>query len=203
LKSWSSRPPAPRHWPATALLLWLALAATPAAVAHASSSPFAERLGDTETTLIRTGQGTARYARFIPVYDAALYLEQGSGPAAFVDPGVAKRLDIVYRTSVKASDMVKAAERTLSRQHPRDTLARWREQIDTLHGAYRDVVAGDRYALLYQPGDGLQLEFNGKPVMRIAETEFAQLYLGIWLGDQPLSERLKRELTAARSDPSR
>ena len=65
-------------------------------------------------------------ARFIPVYDAALYIDQNAGSADPLDPAVAKRLDIVYRTSIKASDMITAAERTLTRQHPEASIARWR-----------------------------------------------------------------------------
>jgi hypothetical protein len=161
---------------------------------QASSTAFAAQLRDADTNLVRLGQGTARYARFIPVYDAALYIDQNAGSRDYLDPGIAKRLDIVYRTSIKASDMITAAEHALARQHSDATLARWRAEIDALHAAYRDVRSGDRYALVFQPGEGLWLEFNDKPVIHIAAAGFAQLYLGIWLGDPPLSERLKQAL---------
>lgn len=186
-----------------ALAAWLLCVASPGATVYASSTAFAAQLHDADTTLVRLGEGTAHYARFIPVYDAALYIDQDAGAEALFDPGVAKRLDIVYRTSIKASDMITAAERTLARQHPDATLARWRDEIDALHAAYRDVQSGDRYALVFQPGDGLWLEFNGEPVTRVPAAEFAQLYLGIWLGDQPLSERLKQALINHGGDKER
>lgn len=186
-----------------ALAAWLLGVASPGATVYASSTAFAAQLHDADTTLVRLGEGTAHYARFIPVYDAALYIDQDAGAEDLLDPGVAKRLDIVYRTSIKASDMITAAERTLARQHPDATLARWREEIDALHAAYRDVQSGDRYALVFQPGDGLWLEFNGEPVTRVPAAEFAQLYLGIWLGDQPLSERLKQALINHGGDKDR
>lgn len=192
-----------RAWLRAALAAWLLGVASPGATVYASSTAFAAQLHDADTTLVRLGEGTAHYARFIPVYDAALYIDQDAGAEDLLDPGVAKRLDIVYRTSIKASDMITAAERTLARQHSDATLARWREEIDALHAAYRDVQSGDRYALVFQPGDGLWLEFNGEPVTRVPAAEFAQLYLGIWLGDQPLSERLKQALINHGGDKER
>jgi hypothetical protein len=176
------------------LAFWLLAVAAPGPAVYASSTAFAAQLRDADTHLVRLGQGTAHYARFIPVYDAALYIDQDAGSQDYLDPGTAKRLDIVYRTSIKAGDMITAAERTLARQHSDATLARWRAEIDALHAAYRDVSSGDHYALVFQPGDGLRLEFNGKPVIHVAAAGFAQLYLGIWLGDPPLSERLKQAL---------
>lgn len=192
-----------RTWLSAALGLWLLGFIIPGSTVHASSTAFASQLRDADTTLVRLGQGTAHYARFIPVYDAALYIDQAASSEDLLDAGVAKRLDIVYRTSIKASDMVTAAERTLSRQHSEAVLARWRKEIDALHAAYRDVRSGDRYALVFQPDDGLWLEFNGTPVTRVAAAEFARLYLGIWLGDRPLSDRLKQALINHSGDTDR
>ncbi len=192
-----------RNWLRTALAVWLLGVGVPGPAVYASNTAFAAQLRDADTNLVRLGQGTAHYARFIPVYDAALYIDQNAGSADPLDPGVAKRLDIVYRTSIKASDMITAAERILARQHSDATLARWREELDALHAAYQDVNSGDRYALVFLPGNGLWLEFNGKPVTHVAATGFAQLYLGIWLGDPPLSERLKQALINHTGDTER
>ena len=195
MKSWHTVRSSTRNWLSTVLAFWLLSVAVPGPAVYASSTAFAAQLRDADTNLVRLGQGTAHYARFIPVYDAALYIDQDAGSQdSLFDPGIAKRLDIVYRTSVKARDMITAAERTLARQHSDATLARWRAEIDALHAAYRDVSSGDRYALVFQPGAGLWLEFNGKPVIHVAAAGFAQLYLGIWLGEPPLSERLKQAL---------
>ena len=203
MKSCHTLRSATRNWLRTALSVWLLVVGLPGPAVYASSTAFAAQLRDADINLVRLGQGTAHYARFIPVYDAALYIDQNAGSADPLDPAVAKRLDIVYRTSIKASDMITAAERTLARQHSDATLARWREELDALHAAYRDVNSGDRYALVFLPGDGLWLEFNGKPVTHVAATGFAQLYLGIWLGEPPLSERLKQALINPTGDNAR
>jgi len=188
------------HNPSTRLALALILAACLLCLLaprplQASSVEFAPRLDQADTTLVRLGQGTAHYARFVPIYDAALYLDAEADPQDVLNPHVAKRLDIVYRVPIKASDMVTAAEQILSRQHSEQVLARWQAQIDALHAAYRDVQRGDRYALVFRPRHGLWLEFNGERVAQIDGADFANLYLAIWLGDPPLSAPLKRALT--------
>lgn len=195
--------PTSRTWPGAALAAVLLCVAAAQSLAYASSPAFAPRVTDADTTLVRVGQGTARYARLIPVYDAALYMERDAQAADILDAGIAKRLDIVYRVSIKAEDMITAAEHILARQHPEDVLARWRRELDALHAAYRDVQSGDRYALVFQPREGLWLEFNGERITRIAAEEFAQLYFGIWLGDEPLSDRLKQDLISHSPDRGR
>jgi hypothetical protein len=150
-----------------------------------------------QETLAQIGQGTARYARIIPVYDAALYATPAVPAAQLLDPAAAKRLEIVYRVAIKAGDLVHAAERILARQHPQEWLARWRPQLDELHAGYRDVQQGDRYTLTYLPAQGLWLEFNGERIITLPDAEFASLYFGIWLGEKPLSEPLREQLVSA------
>ena len=178
-------------------LLNLCLVAVLGAVttAYATTGPErGQRLTAADNQLVRIGQGTARYAGFIPVYDAILYAQADVPADNILEPAVAKRLEIVYRVSLEADKMIMAAERTLARQHSEDQLARWRSEITTLHRSYRDVRSGDRYALVFDPSDGLRLEFNGQKLASVNSAEFAQLYFGIWLGNSPLSDRLRSAL---------
>jgi len=100
----------------------------------------------------------------------------------------------LYHRPIKAMLMVKAAQHVLERQHGTQTLERWQPSIDRLHAAYRDVAAGDRFALAMSPEHGLWLEFNGREVVRIDDPELGRLYFGIWLGDLPLSAKLRDAL---------
>jgi hypothetical protein len=185
---------AARTWLSPALAVCLLSAAGLPSTVQASRPALAVPAAAADMNLVRLGQGTARYARIIPVYDAVLYIEPGANAEDILDRDVAKRLDIVYRTSVKASHMITAAERILARQHPEHVLARWRNEIDALHACYSDAQRGDRYALVFRPGVGLRLERNGREITRIAAAEFAQLYFGIWFAQEPLSDSLKQAL---------
>ncbi len=144
--------------------------------------------------LALVGDGTARYARIIPVYDIALYAGAIPESGHLLDPGVPKRLDIIYRVPIRAGDLSRAAEKILSRQHPKDDLEHWWSRINALHDSYRDVQTGDRYTLSYLPQRGVWLEYNGERIISLQDDDFAALYFGIWLGDKPLSESLRLQL---------
>jgi hypothetical protein len=63
-----------------------------------------------------------------------------------------------------------------------------------------DVAAGDSYALTLIQGQVLVLERNGIEVLRLAEPELGRAYLDLWLGRDPLDERLRLSLLGSRSN---
>lgn len=144
------------------------------------------------------GYGTARYARVFRVYVAGLYGPRGVSPEALLDSDVPRRLEIEYLRSISADDINEATERMLERQLDPGTLAAVRERFDTFAALYEDVEQGDRYAFEYVPGQGATLYFNGRPVGTVEGEDFARAYLGIWIGEEPLSGSLKRELLGGR-----
>lgn len=163
----------------------------------AATSSFPERITLERHELQRLGQGTARYAGIIRVYDAALYAALPQGTADILDQRVPKRLEIVYLRKLEGKVLEQAALHTLERQHGGAALERWQSEIDSLHAAYRDVVPGDRFALAQTPERGLWLEFNGREVARVEAQAFAAVYFGIWLGERPLSDSLRDALLSA------
>lgn len=134
-----------------------------------------------------------RYLKVIKAYVAALYLPEGIPPQRVLGD-VPKRLEISYLVAIKGGDFGKGAEPVLRRNLAADELARLRSRIDRINAAYRDVKPGDRYAITYLPGRGTELTLNGAPLVTIEGADFAAAYFGIWLGKDPLDDRLKRDL---------
>ncbi len=174
-----------------AALLLLGVLIAPATQA---TTAFPEQITLESQQLQRIGFGSARYAGIVHVYDAALYAPLHNTAAGILDAATPKRLEILYHRPIEATLMVEAAQHVLERQHGTQTLERWQPSIDRLHAAYRDVAAGDRFALAMSPEHGLWLEFNGREVVRIDDPELGRLYFGIWLGDPPLSAKLRDAL---------
>ena len=87
--------------------------------------------------------------------------------------------------------MIKAATVTLERQQANAGL---NPEIARLHARFRDIRSGDRYALDFRPGRGLNLEINGQVVFNSPDAELAKAYLGIWLGPKGLSGSLRNTL---------
>ncbi|MSN24692.1 MAG: hypothetical protein GJV46_02365 [Geobacter sp.] len=138
-----------------------------------------------------------RYLKFIKAYVAALYLPEGVTPDKVLSD-VPKRLELHYLVSIKGPDFGKGAEPTLELNQTPAELARLRSRIDRINSIYRDVKAGDRYALTYLPGRGTELALNGTPLTVIEGADFAAAYFGIWLGKTAIDDKLKRDLLKGR-----
>jgi len=149
-----------------------------------------------ETTLVLNNVGLLRYRIFIKAYVAALYLGEGVRPEEVL-ADVPKRLEIHYFWSIAGPDFGKAAEKVLADNFPDSVIASLRSRLDRLHSLYENVKPGDRYALTYVPGVGMELALNGTPKGLIEGADFAAAYFAIWLGAQPLDASLKTQLLAA------
>ncbi|ROM58177.1 hypothetical protein BK648_05330 [Pseudomonas poae] len=128
------------------------------------------------------------------VYAAALYAPTGISARQAWDQQKDLRLTLYYFRDIDRSDVIKAATTTLERQQASTTLARLKPELEQLHGSFRDIRSGDRYALDFRPGRGLNLEINDTVVFSSRNAELAKVYLGIWLGEKGLSESLRNNL---------
>ena len=121
------------------------------------------------------------------VYAAALYAPAEMRAKLAWEQQKALRLELYYFRDIDRGDVIKAANTTLERQQAN---ARLRPEVDRLHARFRDIQKGDRYALDFRPGRGLNLEINGEVVFISPDDEMARAYLGIWLAPKGLSVEL-------------
>lgn len=149
------------------------------------------RAGD--SVLALRGYGLLRYMVFIKAYVAAFYLPESiRSEDALGD--VPKHLEIEYFHPITAQDFAKATSSSISRNVSLMTFQRLKPKIDEFNALYRDVKAGDRYALTYIPGKGTTLSWNSQPLGTVAGEDFAVGLFDIWLGPNPLDSDLKRLL---------
>jgi hypothetical protein len=134
-----------------------------------------------------------RYKVFFRGYVVGLYLPDGAEPAAALGD-VPKRLEFHYFWDIPGPEFGKAGERVLARNVDGPTMKALRDRLDRIDRAYRDVKAGDRYALTYLPGKGTELSLNGAPLLVVEGADFAAAYFSIWLGGKPIDDGLKKEL---------
>lgn len=125
------------------------------------------------------------------VYAAALYAPAGLGAKQAWDQQKALRLELYYFRDIDRSDVIKAATVTLERQQASERL---KPALEKLHAQFGNIQAGDRYALDYRPGRGLNLEINGRVAFSSGGDELAKAYLGIWLAPEGLSANLRSRL---------
>ncbi|CRL97625.1 MULTISPECIES: chalcone isomerase family protein [Pseudomonas] len=125
------------------------------------------------------------------VYAAALYSPADLSARQAWDQQKALRLVLYYFRNIDRADVIKAASATLERQQANAGL---NPEIARLHARFRDIRSGDRYALDFRPGRGLNLEINGQVVFSSSDDALARAYLGIWLAPEGLSDELRDKL---------
>ena len=128
------------------------------------------------------------------VYAAALYTPEDTGAKQAWSQQKSLRLALYYFRNIDRGDVIKAATTALERQQTAATLTRLKPELDQLHARFRDIRSGDRYALDFRPGRGLNLEINDQVVFSSRDDELARAYLGIWLAPKGLSDSLRNSL---------
>lgn len=160
------------------ILVIVALALAPLVVQARTTFPPTVDYNGNRLTL--RGQSLLRVGYIFKVYEAALYVAEGT-PTAQATDAVPKRLEISYLRSISAEDLVRAGDEALQTYaKPRDPDA-LRERIAEINTWYRDVRKGDRYTLVYDPSVGSTLYFNDEKLGTIPGEDFARDYWAIWL----------------------
>lgn len=124
--------------------------------------------------------------RLFSVFTGALF-QAGSNPGA-------RKLTFTYTRSIDAGTLVEQGMRVLRDAHREEEIDARRDLLETVNAAYRDVTRGDRYTFTVIPGRGTWLHFNSEEILFIDDADFGLWYLGIWLGENPMSTPLRNAL---------
>ncbi|CAN8140297.1 Chalcone isomerase domain-containing protein [uncultured Thiomicrorhabdus sp.] len=134
-------------------------------------------------------QSTATWL-FIDVYNAYLYAPRNTQARTVLDKQTPLKLRLCYLHEISKEEFVEAASKAL----PQSLDAPLKQAVKGLHQAYQKVQPNDCYQLSYSPQQGVILSLNDKPVYQSKTPGFKELYFGIWLGKEPLSESVKEDL---------
>jgi hypothetical protein len=71
-----------------------------------------------------------------------------------------------------------------------------RTRIDALLKAFssEELNIGDKFDILYNPGVGVQTYKNGKLKSTLAGLDFKEALFGIWISENSVSSKLKKEM---------
>lgn len=139
--------------------------------------------------LTQVGEGTARWGVF-KIYDAAFFTEANLTVQQALADNTPARLELCYARALSVENFIEGAKLGL----PPVISVELEQAVQRLHAAYQPVKQGDCYHLDYQPGQGTRLLLNGQTLVQITTPGFKALYFGIWLGERPLAQGLKRDL---------
>ena len=133
------------------------------------------------------------YAIALYVADAALAgpLKGKSAPALAHElcwADFPKEIHLHLVRDVSASQMQEAIRDALEKAD--------KARTDQFVSYFSDIKTGEEYVLRWAPGGILETIAKGTPRPPIADKNFAAAVFGIWLGDDPIQDDIKRDLMA-------
>lgn len=152
----------------------------------AASAPVASELAQPRLA------GASRFTFWgFDVYQASLWVEPGFDSATLARQRYA--LELRYLRGFKGRDI---AQRSIDemRRLGRFSEAQAQAWLQAMTQAFPDVEPGDRLLGIYLPGQGARFLANGRLTGEVMDTEFAQLFFGIWLSDKTSEPRLRQAL---------
>lgn len=139
------------------------------------------------------GTGVIRYLGLIKLSIAGFYLPPGvSSDQALTD--IPRRLELEYLHAIKKEDFAESTRVWIRKNTSEEAFERLLPQIERFNALYDDVTPGDRYALTYDPIHGTTLALNGQSRGSVEGAEFSAALFSIWIGDKPLSGKLRAGL---------
>jgi hypothetical protein len=179
-------------------LLLLALLAAPALAAEVAGVKVEDEIKLGPGELVLNGAGL-RTKAFFKVYVAGLYLAEKRASAAEVLqlPG-AKRVSMRMMRDLTAKQLTDALDEGIRDNTPaaeQESLKGRLAELTATMSALGSAKEGDVIALDWLPGSGTRLVLNGETKGKpIVGEDFYRALLRIWLGDDPVSDSLKKAL---------
>ncbi|WP_456323287.1 chalcone isomerase family protein [Hydrogenimonas sp.] len=176
------------------LVLFFAMAIVTVFAAPAEKFP-QTLLVEGNVTLRLNGVGT-REKFWIDLYRIGLYIPAKCRKASFIikeeQPQLVKVVIVSSFISDKAmrEGIEKGFEKSTSGQ-----MGSLGKRIDNFIAAFASgIQKGDEYDLFYSPGTGVSVVKNGHILTTIPGRDFKEALFGIWLGELPAQQSLKKAL---------
>jgi len=185
------------RWLAPLLVL---LGATAAFAAKRDGVEMPDRIQVDGSSLVLNGLGTREATILnINVYVAGLYLEKrSSDPTAIIASEQAKRLVLHFVRDVDRDDITGAWTEGFEKNARKDQRAKLNARIEQLNGWMSAMKDGEQLMFTYAPGRGISVTVKGVTRGTISGSDFARVFLSIWLGPHPPNQGLKDGLLGKR-----
>lgn len=140
------------------------------------------------------GAGIRKKAMVLKLYSGGLYLAQKSSDAKSIinaDESMAIKL-VITSSFVSSEAMSEAVEEGFDASMNGNTSS-LASEIKKFIGFFSDeIVEDDMFDITYQKGTGAVVYKNGKELGTISGMKFKKALFGIWLGDDPADDKLKK-----------
>jgi hypothetical protein len=143
-------------------------------------------------TLVLNGAGVRQRLMF-RVYVGSLYLKERTSDAeAAIAMDGPKRVQMNMLRNVDADTLREALSEGFSNNLSASELQALQPRIKRFESLIQSGKKGNEVQLDYRPGTGTEVRLNGEVQGVIEGEDFNRAVLGIWLGEKPADEGLKR-----------
>ena len=157
--------------------------------------------------LVLNGAGV-RYRFVVQVYSAGLSLAaKADTPEAVLAAPGPKRLAVTILREIDANELGRLFTRGMQDNAPKAEFSKsipGTLKLADIFAARIKLLKGDNFSVDYVPGSGTTVVINGKAAGEpIAEPEFFEALMRIWLGPNPADDALKEALLGRERDGPR
>lgn len=158
-----------------------------------------------ENQALKLNGAGIRYKVFFKVYIAALYLKDNktTTPEVLALPG-AKRVSLTILRDLRSEDL---GQRFIDGIRKNADMAERTRLVDSMlafgqmFSLVPDMKKGDVINIDWIPGTGAVGQFNGKRIgSTIADPNFYNALLKIWIGNSPVDDKLKQALLNGKAE---
>lgn len=147
---------------------------------------------------VRNGM-SSRGKFLVGLYDIALYLsEMSEDPHHIIESRAAKQIRMVTRRELKGSMIGKALKDGLKANCTKDDYQRFEPMVDELiENVFKNdtLKEGEIFMIDISPNHGVRLSYESNQDLPFLEVDgFDQAVLKTWLGDNPVSAEIKKDL---------
>ena len=169
---------------------------SPAAAGEIAGVALEEQVAQADGTVLQLNGAGIRSKFVVKVYVAMLYLENPGSDRdqVIADPGAKQLIMHFLYKEVDKDALVDAWNDGFNGNGTAEQLEALKAEIEEFNGLFETVKKGDRIVLDYVPGTGTIVSINATEKGTIAGKEFNDLLLSIWLGDKPVTEKLRQAL---------
>lgn len=149
-----------------------------------------------------------RYRFVVQVYSAGLSLAaKADTPEAVLAAPGPKRLAVTILREIDANELGRLFTRGMQDNAPKAEFSKsipGTLKLADIFAARIKLLKGDNFSVDYVPGSGTTVVINGKAAGEpIAEPEFFEALMRIWLGPNPADDALKEALLGRERDGPR
>lgn len=146
--------------------------------------------------LVLNGAGIRKKAIVLKLYSGGLYVPQKtSNASAILNSEENMAIRLVITSSFVSSEAMSEAVKEGFEASMNGNTAPLASEIKKFIGFFSDeIVEKDTFDITYQKGKGVVAFKNGKELGAIKGTNFKKALFGIWLGNNPVDSKLKKEM---------